>query len=142
MTMRTRAMPIPSVQAPAADRCSVLKTLAVVGDYWSLGVLRCATFGIRRFGALQAELGVASNVLSNRLASLVEAGILARVPYQQNPPRYEYLLTDAGHELGPVILALKNWGDRHLQEAGPWTMIHHRGCQSPLEVVARCPSCG
>jgi DNA-binding HxlR family transcriptional regulator len=135
-------MPVPSVEMPATERCSVLGTLALVGDFWTLGVLRCAMFGIRRFGGFQAELGVASNVLSDRLARLVDAGILARTRYQDRPPRHDYQLTDIGQELRPVILALKTWGDRHIQEAGPRTMIHHQGCESPLEVVARCPTCG
>lgn len=132
---------LPPTAAPGAQRCSVLATLSVVGDFWTLGVLRCAVFGIRRFGAFAAELGVATNVLSNRLDRLVDAGILQRVPYQQRPERHEYVLTDAGRELVPVVLALKQWGDRHLQTEGAWTMLRHRGCEHGLELVPRCPDC-
>ncbi len=135
-------MPIPSVPVPAAERCSILATLGVIGDFWTMGVLRCAGFGMRRFGEFQAELGVATNVLTDRLSRLVDAGILERVLYQERPPRHEYGLTVSGLELAPVIVALKRWGDRHLQEAGPWTSIRHRGCPSAVEVAMVCPDCG
>lgn len=135
-------MPVPTERAPAAAGCSVLATLEIIGDFWTMGVLRCAAFGLRRFGQFQSELGLATNVLSDRLSRLVEAGILDRLLYQDRPPRHEYVLTAEGIELLPIVLALKAWGDRHLQEAGPWTLIRHRGCASPVEVVVNCPDCG
>jgi len=120
----------------------VLGALTILGDFWVLGVLRSSVYGMRRFGEFEHELGIAPNVLANRLARLVDSGVLERVPYQESPPRYEYTLTPAGRELVPVILALKDWGDRHLQPAGPWTEVRHRGCERPLRVVVRCPDCG
>ncbi len=92
----------------------MLGTLALIGDFWTLGILRCLMIGMHRYGEIQRDLGVATNVLSDRLSRLVDAGILDRVRYQDNPPRHEYRLTSAGEELRPAILALKEWGDRHL----------------------------
>ncbi len=94
-------------------------TLSVVGDFWTLAVIRSAAFGLRRFGQYQAELGIATNVLTDRLQRLVAHGILNRVLYQERPPRFDYVLSDSGAELVPMVLALKTWGDRHLQAAGP-----------------------
>lgn len=125
----------------SAESCSVLRAAGVLGDFWSIGVLRCAVYGMRRYGEFQRELGVATNVLAARLAQLVEAGVLERVRYQERPPRDEYTLTPAGRELVPLVLALKAWGDRHLQPDGPYTAARHRGCASALQVVARCPDC-
>jgi hypothetical protein len=81
-------------------------------------------------------------VLTDRLGRLVAVGILERVLYQERPPRYEYALTADGLELAPIITALKLWGDRHLQAAGPWTLFRHRGCTSSVEVALVCPDCG
>lgn len=122
--------------------CSVMKALSVVGDFWTLGILRCTLFGLRRFGEYEAELGIASNVLANRLAALTEVGLLTRAAYQDNPSRYEYALSESGRELVPALLLLKTWGDRHLQPDGAWTLVRHRGCDGALVVDARCPDCG
>jgi DNA-binding HxlR family transcriptional regulator len=125
----------------AAEDCSVLRTLAVVGDFWTLGVLRCAVFGLRRFGDIQRELGVATNVLANRLARLVDAGVLDRVPSPGRAGRHDYLLTAKGRELTPVVLALKAWGDRHEQPDGPVTAVRHRDCGGDVVVRPRCARC-
>jgi DNA-binding HxlR family transcriptional regulator len=137
-----RTMPVPLVSFTASERCSVMATLGIIGDFWTMGVLRCAAFGVRRFGEFQSELGVATNVLTDRLSRLVGARILERVPYQERPPRHEYALTADGVELAPIIVALKHWGDHHLQTAGPWTSIRHQGCSSSVEVAMVCPDCG
>lgn len=142
MAAKRATTSLPEGASAGAQRCSVLGALTVLGDFWALGVLRSAVYGLRRFGEFERELGIATNVLTNRLARLVDAGVLERVPYQETPPRYEYRLTDAGRELVPVILALKGWGDRHLQDAGAWTAVRHRGCDTALRVVAECPDCG
>lgn len=125
-----------------ANACSVLKAVSVVGDFWTLGILRCTLFGLRRFGEFERELGVASNVLADRLAGLTDAGLLTRSAYQDNPARYEYTLSQSGRELVPLLLLLKAWGDRHLQPDGAWTSLRHRGCENDLVVDARCPDCG
>ncbi len=124
-----------------APKCSILRSLNVIGDHWTLGALRCVFLGVRRFEAMQRELGVATNVLSGRLRGLVDNGILVRVPYQERPRRHEYQLTPKGAELGSIILTLKVWGDRYLQPAGPFSEARHAACGSAIDVVAHCPSC-
>ena len=95
--------------------CSVARTVEVLGDRWTLLVLRDIFNGIRRFADLSQHLGVARDVLTKRLAALVGEGLIHRVPYQEPGARtrYEYRLTDAGRDLRPVLLALLEWGDRH-----------------------------
>ena len=102
--------------------CSVARTVEVLGDRWTLLVLRDIFNGIRRFDELSSHLGVARDVLTKRLASLVDEGLVRRVPYQEPGARtrYEYRLTDAGRDLRPVLLALLAWGDRYRAgTAGP-----------------------
>src|SRR5262249_52054022 len=94
--------------------CSIARTLDVVGERWTLLVLRDAFNGVRRFEDFPASLPLARNVLTDRLQTLVEHGILQRRRYQERPPRYEYRLTEKGFELYPVLIALLQWGDRHL----------------------------
>jgi DNA-binding HxlR family transcriptional regulator len=114
MRLPVRARVAPPNAAQGSD-CSVLGTLALVGDFWTLGILRCVMLDMRRYGEIQRELGVATNVLSDRLARLVDADIIERVVSREKPRRHEYQLTAAGADLRPVILALKAWGDRHLK---------------------------
>src|SRR3954462_7637079 len=94
--------------------CSVARALEVVGERWTLLVLRDAFLGVRRFDDFQRSLGVARNILQARLERLVDEGLLERQPYQERPPRYEYRLTEKGIELWPAIVALMKWGDRYL----------------------------
>ena len=93
--------------------CSIAAALDVVGEPWTLLIVRDALYGVRRFDEFQANLGVARNVLTARLKRLVEAGLFRKVAYQQRPLRHEYRLTDKGAALFPVIVGLKEWGDRH-----------------------------
>src|SRR5579872_4068810 len=95
------------------ENCSLARTLAVVGDRWTLLVLRDCFLGIRRFEDFERSLKIARRVLSERLALLVEEQILSRTPYQQAPTRFEYRLTEKGMELYPAILSLVHWGDKH-----------------------------
>jgi DNA-binding HxlR family transcriptional regulator len=99
--------------------CSIARTLEVVGDRWTLLVIRDVALGLRRFDELQASLGVATNTLADRLGRLVGEGILERARYQERPERFEYRLTAKGRELGPALIALMQWGDRHLSERPP-----------------------
>jgi DNA-binding HxlR family transcriptional regulator len=94
-----------------ARDCAVVGALQVVGDFWSLAILRSFGTGPARFAGIQEELGIAPNILSNRLGRLVEAGVLDRLPYQERPLRHEYSLTARGRELEPVLVALKRWGE-------------------------------
>ena len=96
---------------PALD-CSVAKALEVIGERWSLLIVRSVMHGNRRFGEMQESLGIARNVLSARLQRLVDEEILERRAYQESPPRYEYFLTEKGKALGPVLKALHGWGER------------------------------
>jgi DNA-binding HxlR family transcriptional regulator len=133
---------LPSTASASAERCSVLGALTLVGDFWTLGVVRSVIHGLSRFGAIQRELGIATNVLTDRLNRLVDVGVLERVSRGPYGARHEYALSAAGRDLAPVLLALKAWGDRHVQPEGPWMMWRHGGCASPAAVEVRCPDCG
>jgi DNA-binding HxlR family transcriptional regulator len=123
--------------------CSIARTLDIVGERWTLLVLRDAFNGVRRFDDFAATLPIARNVLTSRLQTLVEHGILRRDRYQERPARYEYRLTPKGLELYPVLVALLQWGDRHLAgEDGPPTEIVHRGCGYHAEAAVICTGCG
>jgi DNA-binding HxlR family transcriptional regulator len=122
-------------------RCSVARTADVIGDGWTVLVLRDVFNGIRRFDELATHLGVARNVLTRRLAALVEAGVLIRQPYREPGARvrHEYRLTEAGRDLLPVILAMVAWGDRHRAGVeGPPVVVRHADCGAPVHVEIRC----
>jgi DNA-binding HxlR family transcriptional regulator len=123
--------------------CSIAKSLEVVGERWSLLIVRDVMNGSRRFDQLQRSLGVARNVLSARLQRLVEEDILERRPYQSGPERFEYFLTEKGLDLWPSLIALQGWGDRHSSgPAGPPMLIVHRECGGPVSDRGTCESCG
>jgi DNA-binding HxlR family transcriptional regulator len=123
--------------------CSIAKALEVIGERWSLLIVRDVMNGRRRFGELQEGLGVARNVLSARLQRLVEDDILERRPYQRNPERYEYFLTEKGLDLWPALVALLGWGDRHSPTPdGPPMLIVHKECGGAVSDRGICESCG
>jgi DNA-binding HxlR family transcriptional regulator len=124
--------------------CSIAGALEVVGERWSLLIVRDIMLGLRRFDELQGELGVARNVLQARLTRLVEQGVIEKSLYQERPPRYEYRLTEKGLELWPTMLALMQWGDRHApgSEAGPPVVVEHRGCGGTVDDHRVCDRCG
>jgi DNA-binding HxlR family transcriptional regulator len=122
--------------------CSIARTLELVGERWSLLVIRDVFLGKRRFDELQESLGVARNVLSDRLSRLVNAGILERVRYQKRPERHEYRLTDRGRELNVALLSLMHWGDRHLAPAGAPRIAEHAGCGGRAVERLVCSDCG
>src|SRR6266545_4931172 len=99
--------------------CSIARALEVVGERWTLLVIRDVGIGHHRFDELLERLGIASNVLTDRLNRLVEAGVLQRIRYNERSFRFEYPLTEKGRELGVALLALMQWGDRHLSEKPP-----------------------
>ena len=101
------------------QNCSIARTLEVVGERWTLLIVRDVFLGLRRFDQLQESLGIARNVLTDRLNRLVEEGILERVAYSERPPRYEYRLTAKGLELNVALTALRQWGDKYLSEKPP-----------------------
>ncbi len=123
-----------------STRCSVARAAAVVGDAWTVLVLRDLFNGIRRFDDLATHLGIARNVLTRRLAALVAEGVVAKVPYREPGARErsEYRLTPAGHDLRPVILAMLEWGDAHRAgPGGPPVRVEH-DCGEPVHVELRC----
>ena len=122
------------------SRCSVAGTLAIVGEKWSLLVLREAFFGVRRFADFQRVLGAPKAVLSDRLSTLVEQGILSRVPYQAEGERqrHEYRLTTKGRDLYPTLVALMQWGDEYLADGRPSVELTHRDCGAPVHLELHC----
>jgi DNA-binding HxlR family transcriptional regulator len=122
------------------SRCSVAGTLAVVGEKWSLLVLREAFLGVRRFADFQRVLGAPKAVLSDRLATLVEQGVLARVPYQADGARqrHEYRLTPKGRDLYPTLVALMQWGDTYLADGGAPLELTHKDCGAPVHLTLTC----
>ena len=131
------------IQAFADLNCSIARSLSVLGERWALLVVRDVSLGKRRFDEIQESLGVATNVLSQRLATLTEEGILERRPYSDHPERFEYRLTEKGRDLMPVLWALMRWGDRWTAgEAGPPVEIVHDDCGAVAHMVPTCSACG
>jgi DNA-binding HxlR family transcriptional regulator len=123
--------------------CSIARTLEVLGERWTLLIVRDAILGVHRFDDFQRSLGVARNVLTDRLGRLVDAGILEREPYQEHPVRHEYRLSPMGRELGLPVIGLMQWGDRHLAgPAGPPRLARHSDCGDPIRLAPVCDSCG
>jgi DNA-binding HxlR family transcriptional regulator len=122
--------------------CSIARALEVVGERWTLLIVRDAFLGLRRFDDFQRDLGIARNVLADRLERLVEAGIFERRPYQERPPRYEYRLTDRGRDLWPALFGLLRWGDKHAAPDGPPRVIVHRDCGGEVDDHMICSKCG
>lgn len=125
----------------STDNCSVGRLLAVVGEKWTFQVLREVFLGVRRFEDIHSHGGIPRQVLSKRLASLVDHGILRREPYREDGSRerHEYRLTDKGLALRTPLMGLMSWGDRYLADpAGPAVQVVHRGCGEPVHLHARC----
>jgi DNA-binding HxlR family transcriptional regulator len=122
--------------------CPVASTLEIIGERWTILILRDVFLGIRRFEELQRSLGVARNILQARLERLVEYGILVKRPYQERPLRHEYRLTEKGADLWPVLVSLVQWGDRYAIEGERPMILQHRGCGGEIDDRRRCTSCG
>ncbi|CAM3240630.1 transcriptional regulator [Mycobacterium intermedium] len=125
----------------SSSNCSIARTLSVVGEKWTLLVLREAFYGVRRFDDFHAALGCARNLLSARLKTLVENGLLEKQAYRDDRGRRrdEYRLTDKGRDLLPAIVALMQWGDRwESDEAGPAVVLRHADCGEPVSVRLAC----
>jgi DNA-binding HxlR family transcriptional regulator len=126
----------------ADQPCSIARTLDAVGEWWSPLILRDVAYGVRRFGEIQADLGISANVLSDRLRALVAEGLLETHVYQERPRRHEYRLTDKGAELIPVLLALKAWGDRWKWPGGRGPVrVVHEDCGHEVHVGISCSHC-
>jgi DNA-binding HxlR family transcriptional regulator len=124
------------------EACSVARTVSVIGDRWTLLILRDCFLKVRRFEQFQERLGVTRHVLADRLRKLVRGGVLERVAYQARPARHEYRLTDKGMALYPVLMALVHWGDTHGAD-GRARPVHyrHRTCGGLLDPVMVCSAC-
>ena len=125
------------------QNCSIARTLEIVGERWTMLIIRDALLGRHRFDEFRTSLGIARNILTDRLNRLVDNGILERIRYQDVPPRFDYQLTDRGRELATPILALMHWGDRHVAgRAGPPRLVRHAMCGGEVTERHACAHCG
>ncbi len=125
----------------SAENCTLGRAMDILGEKWTILVLREVFLGIRRFEDLRVRTGIPRQQLTNRLAKLVDQGLLRRHPYQEpgRRGRYEYRLTEKGFDLGPVLAAILAWGDRYLGDpGGPPVRFEHRGCGASVHVEQRC----
>jgi DNA-binding HxlR family transcriptional regulator len=122
--------------------CSVAQTLEVVGEWWTMLIVRDCFLGVTRFDEFHQRLGISRNILTDRLDHLVGRGVLERVPYQEHPVRYDYRLTDKGRDLWLVLTAMRQWGDQWEADEGPPLVIEHKSCNHETTVVPTCSSCG
>jgi len=127
----------------ADQNCSVARSAAVIGDRWTLLILRDCFLGVRRFEVFEQRLGISRSIIADRLKTLVDEGVLRREAYQDRPVRHEYRLTDKGLALHPVIMAIVHWGDVHYAgAAGPPLLHRHRACGCDFTPVQTCSECG
>jgi DNA-binding HxlR family transcriptional regulator len=124
------------------QNCSIAKSLELIGERWTMLIIREVFLGNRRFDTMASRLDIARNVLTARLTRLVEEGVLTRVRYQERPERFEYRLTEKGVDLWPVLVALLQYGDRHYAPDGPPMVLTHRGCGGELDDRRICRECG
>jgi DNA-binding HxlR family transcriptional regulator len=125
------------------EPCSVARTVSVIGDRWTLLILRDCFLRVRRFEEFQARLGITRHLLADRLRKLVRAGVLRKVLYQSRPRRFEYCLTEMGLQLHAVMLAIVHWGDEHMAGARGRPMLYqHLRCGHDFDPVVACSACG
>src|SRR5437879_3114035 len=127
----------------AGIACSMARSLEVIGDWWTPLIVRDVYLGLCRFDDIATDLGVSRNLLASRLRQLEDDGIIERRRYQERPPRDEYLLSEAGLDLAPVLMALTAWGDRWVApDAGPPLRFRHRDCGELFTPTVSCSACG
>ena len=127
----------------AQERCSVARSVAVIGDRWTLMILRDCFLGIRRFEDFERRLGISRSIIAGRLKTLTDEGVLRRDAYQDRPVRHEYRLTDKGLALHPVMMAIVHWGDVHYAgDEGPPLIHRHKACGCDFTPVQTCSACG
>jgi len=127
--------------ATSAPPCSIQASLDVLGDRWTILILRDAFRGVRRFEDFRRDLDIARPVLTDRLKRLVEHGIFVKQQYCERPPRDEYRLTEKGMALSPTLVALMHWGDRWLSDGAAPTVLVHDVCGAPLDQQFVCWEC-
>lgn len=126
-----------------AANCPIARSMSVIGDRWTVLILRDCFMGIRRFEDFQDRLGISRPLLATRLQKLVVASVLTKVAYQQKPVRSEYLLTQKGRDLYPVLMTLSGWGVSHMGgRKASLSMQIHRHCGHELSAVLACAECG
>jgi DNA-binding HxlR family transcriptional regulator len=126
----------------AAMDCSVAQCLEVVGEWWSMLIIHDAFMGVTRFEDFQRRLGISRNILRDRLNSLVDAGVLVRIPYSVHPPRDDYKLTAKGRDLWPILTTMRQWGDKYAAPSGPPIELVHAWCGKTTHVEMVCDECG
>ncbi|TGB08442.1 helix-turn-helix domain-containing protein [Streptomyces sp. MZ04] len=126
----------------AAQECSIARALEVVGERWTLLVVRDALYGVRRYNDFLVHLGIPRAVLASRLQTLVAAGVLEKRPCAQAPSRHEYVVTERGRALWPTLRALGSWGRDNFPESKPLRYFRHADCGTELGVVGDCSACG
>lgn len=123
--------------------CLIARSVAILGDRWTMLILRDCFAGLRRFDQFQTSLGISRTIVTDRLNLLVAEGVLEKRPYQQNPPRHEYRLTAKGRDLYPVLLAIFDWGRQHYPLKDGLPVIHtHKSCGHAFTPVSTCSHCG
>ncbi|WP_459568748.1 winged helix-turn-helix transcriptional regulator [Cupriavidus sp. 8B] len=122
--------------------CSVARTLQIIGDRWSFLILREFFYGVRRFDEFQGRLSIATNILTDRLSRLCAEGVVERMPYQDRPARYEYVLTAKGRDLYGSMLVMMHWGDKWLAGGKPPLKLRHRDCGQDVHAIVVCDRCG
>ncbi len=129
--------------ALSKETCSVARAVSVIGDRWTLLILRDCFLRVRRFEVFQDRLGITRHILADRLRKLVKSGVLARAQYQSRPRRYEYRLTPKGLDLHPVLMSLVHWGDLHMAGRNGRPVLHrHTRCAHDFDPVLACSECG
>jgi DNA-binding HxlR family transcriptional regulator len=121
--------------------CSIAQALEVVGEWWTMLIVRDCFLGVRRFEDFHDRLGISRNILTDRLAHLLAHGVVVQVPYQERPVRYDYRLTEKGKDLWLVLTALRQWGDRWEAQDGPPVLLEHRACGHTATALAVCSVC-
>ena len=126
-----------------SEVCSIARALEVVGERWSILIVRDALFaGTTRYSEFRRRLGISTNILQQRLDGFVDAGLMRRHKYSEQPELHEYLLTDKGRDLAPALIALTEWGDRWAAPDGPPILYRHSECSSPVGHDVTCTTCG
>jgi DNA-binding HxlR family transcriptional regulator len=126
----------------ATMHCSIAQTLEVIGEWWTMLIVRDVFLGVTRFDQLQERLGISRNVLNQRLAHLIEHGVLEKVAYSERPLRHDYQLTDKGRDLFPVLTAMRQWGDTYAAPDGAPLRLRHKACGRYTQAQLRCDKCG
>ena len=124
------------------QNCSIAQSLELIGERWTMLIVREIFLGNRRFDTIAARLDIARNVLTSRLQRLVEEGVLEKVRYQERPERFEYRLTEKGIDLWPVVVALLQFGDAYYAPDGPPVVLTHKDCGGRVDAHRICDTCG